>query len=184
MGVSAPVIQKWRSCRLLTPSVRRIVALSASTETPGGALSRRMLLVSRNRIQVRGSTHMRSVTKYAISPAVWIVVDFTWTPRTETAPLGGVVIRSTQGETWDLLRGRNVGACGNSVPGVPKQCTAAIEVPVDRAAGARLEVTPVFLESRYDSLASIDLGITPEQARTWAASTDPVDVPLPKVGPR
>lgn len=133
--------------------------------------------------KVSGSTVVVSPTGTAmLSPAVWIVVDYTWTPRSGTDALGSVLVRTPDGSTYDRLRGRNTGSCGASLPGLPFHCQAAVEVPVASAPGARLELSPVFLTAEYDSLAVLDLGITPAKAKEWAASKTPIRLPLSEPG--
>ncbi len=116
------------------------------------------------------------------SPGLWVAIDFTWTPRADTSVLGYKVVRTTTGDTYDSLLGRNVSFCGNSIPGLPESCRMAVEMPPDRMPGAVVDIAPVFDSPGYDSLATVDLGITDETVKKWQARTDVVKIPMNTVG--
>lgn len=118
------------------------------------------------------------------SPGVWVVVDYTWTPSTDSTGLGSVAVRADGGQRWVALSGRNIQSCSASVPGLPVRCHAAVELPPDLVPGAHLELSPEFGSTDYDSMARVDLGVDRAEVERWLATEEPVELPQPEVGAR
>ena len=107
------------------------------------------------------------------SPGLWVVTTVTVTPTLDAETLRHATF--VDGKGRELTQGsRNELRCATAVPGVPTECVVAFEVAVDAAAGSHLRLARSGQEVRGDDMADIDLGITPAQARTWAARTDRV----------
>lgn len=111
------------------------------------------------------------------SPGLWVVTRLALTPRLDRETLLWAQLVDGEGRELEL-GGRNELYCAEALPRVETRCVVAFEVPVDAAAGARLRLARE-LETRGDDLAEVDLGITLQQARDWAARTDRVDGALP-----
>lgn len=119
----------------------------------------------------------RGVLSPMQSPGLWVVTTVAVTPR-----LDDVAVRYAQlvdGKGRELEEGgRNELQCAAAQPRVETVCVVAFEVPVDAAAGSRLRLARAD-ETRGDDLAEIDLGITAQEAREWAARTERVRGELP-----
>lgn len=132
--------------------------------------------------KVHGGTTVTENGSGLRTPGVWLVIDYTWTPSNGSEGLGSVAVRASGGQRWVALSGRNVQSCGASVPGLPVACHAAIEVPPDLAPGSKLELSPSFLNTSYDSMAIIDLGIDTRMVDGWLKITEPIDIPASELG--
>ncbi|RIQ20184.1 hypothetical protein [Jiangella rhizosphaerae] len=121
-----------------------------------------------------------------VTGGVYVVVDWTYTAAGEPQVPAYVALRDTEGRVFRTSVERNPYSSGGAAqPGIPRQVAAAIEVPADAVAGARLVVT---LETnpedhRRDDIAVIDLGLTQDDADAWAASEETVEVAEPADGP-
>lgn len=112
------------------------------------------------------------------SPGLWVVTTVDVTPRLDTGTIGSATLVDGRGRELEL-GARNERSCAAAVPGVTTTCVIAFEVPADTAAGAHLRLARSFRETRGDDMADIDLGITADDARRWAARTDRVSGEAP-----
>jgi hypothetical protein len=111
------------------------------------------------------------------SPGLWVVTTLAVTPRLDRETFLYAQLVDGRGRELDL-GGRNELFCAEALPRVETRCVVSFEVPVDAAAGSRLRLARE-LETRGDDLAEVDLGITAQEARDWAARTDRVRGDLP-----
>ncbi|TDD65268.1 hypothetical protein E1262_25730 [Jiangella aurantiaca] len=121
-----------------------------------------------------------------VTGGVYVVVDWTYTAAGEPQVPAYVALRDTEGRVFRTSVERNPYSSGGAAqPGIPRRVAAAIEVPADAVAGARLVVT---LETnpedhRRDDIVVVDLGLTQDDADAWATSEEPVEVAEPADGP-
>ncbi|WP_377641395.1 hypothetical protein [Oryzobacter terrae] len=117
------------------------------------------------------------------SPGLWVVTRLSVTPTLDAVTLRHATLVDRDGR--ELTKGvRNGLACAATVPGVETQCVVSFEVAADRAVGAHLRVARAPFDVRGDDLADIDLGISGDDVRRWAARTDRVDgTPPPAIDP-
>lgn len=96
------------------------------------------------------------------SPGMWVVIQYTATPKNENGAVYFAQLSDARGRLWSL-DGRNENRCSGGPPGVTIGCVALFEVPVDAVPSLRLRLAPA-LEQRYDSVVNVDLGLTAQDA--------------------
>lgn len=111
------------------------------------------------------------------TPGVWLAVEVDVVVREQTSALTHAAIVAADGRRFEVSGARASFLTGPLPPGIPVSADVLVELPVDAAPGASLHLG-LNPDERYDSLAVIDLGITPEQAAEWAATTQPVTAGL------
>lgn len=111
------------------------------------------------------------------SPGVWLAVEVDVVVRDRTSALAHAVVVAQDGRQFEVSGARASFLTGAMPPGIPVSVDVLVELPVEAAAGASLQLG-LNPDDRYDSLAVIDLGITPEEAAQWAETTDPVTAGL------
>ncbi len=121
---------------------------------------------------VDGSRLVRVFSSTAQTPGVFVVVEVDWAPRGQASMLAGSApeIVAEDGRVFGGFQ-PVANNCGPAQPGLPVRCQLPFEVSADAAAGARLRIPAGSSTGIADDVADIDLGITPEQAARWAAST-------------
>jgi hypothetical protein len=136
---------------------------------------------------VKGSTRIvDALGAVHITTGVYVVVDWTYTAAGEPQIPAYVAIHDGEGRQFRTSTDRNPFSSGGAAqPGIPRRLAAAIEVPADAVAGARLVVAlPANDEDqRRDDVAVVDLGLTQDDADAWAAAEEPLEVADPADGP-
>lgn len=117
------------------------------------------------------------------SPGLWVVTTVSVTPTLDSETLRHATLVDGRGR--ELSQGaRNELRCAATAAGVPTRCVVSFEVAPDAAAGSHLRLARSAQETRGDDMADVDLGITAEEVRRWAARTDRVTgAPPPEVDP-
>lgn len=121
---------------------------------------------------VNGGTSLRSPIAAMRTSNLWVVIAYTFTPSRSTTGLFSIEMVAANGMRWSGTASRNQNLCTTSVPGLPIQCQAAIEVPADYIIGAHLELAPTADLTQYDAVAVIDLEITPDVVADWKANPE------------
>lgn len=119
------------------------------------------------------------------SPGVWLAVEVDVVVRERTNALTHAVVVAEDGRRFEVRGARSSFLTGALPPGIPVTVDVLVELPVEAAPGASLQLG-LNPDERYDSLAVIDLGITAQEAAEWAESMEPVTAGLPRwaeVGP-
>ena len=110
---------------------------------------------------------------------VWLVVPLKIVTKGEPGQVRYAAVQDTRGRVFLANGTRSQYSPGLAQPGVPRYASVLVELPADAVAGAHLRVALDSLDQRRDSMADIDLGLTPEQAREWASRKDRLQVPDP-----
>lgn len=121
---------------------------------------------------VNGGTSLSSPIAGMRTSHLWVVIAYTFTPTRATTGLSSLEIAAPNGMRWSGTESRNQNSCTTSVPGLPIQCQAAIEVPAEYILGAHVELAPNAFQRQYDAVAVIDLAITPDVVAKWKATPE------------
>lgn len=112
-----------------------------------------------------------------VSPGLFTVLEFTWTPRGRSSSLTYAELRDGAGRVLPITGGRNTLSCSGGVTGMPGRCTVVVEAAPDSLPGAYIALGPDLRDSSWDSLAVVDLGIDTATIDGWASVTNPLEVP-------
>lgn len=109
---------------------------------------------------------------------VYVLVPITFTAAGEPQSLSYVALRDAEGRVYVTGTGRNPFSIGTAQPGIPRHTQAAVELPVDAAAGAEVVIALQANDEdhRRDDVAVIDLGISAADAEAWAGDDAAVEV--------
>lgn len=124
-----------------------------------------------------------SSTEGYLTPGLWLLVTFDYTPREQPGTIRHTRLHDAEGtRSWDQGRGRIT--CTPTPPGLPSRCAALIEAPAEALVGSTLQLGANLWDIRYDDLAVIDLGITEQDVTAAQEREDWIEVPRPTVGVR
>ena len=130
---------------------------------------------------VSGSATISRFGSELASPGLWVVIQYTVTPRDENGALSAAQLTDRAGRTWSL-HGRSKNLCSAGPPGVAIGCLAYFEVPPDAVSALHLRLAPA-IEQRYDAIAEIDLGLTSDDAGEFG-DADVLELPETTLGGR
>lgn len=123
------------------------------------------------------STVLAQTGEHMLASGLWVTATFSVTPSIEPATVSWAELRDTADRSYPALR-RNVLRCMSSNPGIPVDCSVAIELPADRAVGAVLVLAE---DQGADEQLWVDLGITEDEVAQWSERED--SIVLGQVGP-
>lgn len=115
-----------------------------------------------------------------ISPGLFVVVGFTFTPRAEKSGISYAALHDNEDRTLPIfgVSGRGSINCAGGLVDRPSTCRAVIEADPASLTGARLELAPLGSDERFDSMAVVDLGITDADVEHWRKRTTPLELPV------
>jgi hypothetical protein len=113
------------------------------------------------------------------SPGVVLDVTFAFTARAEPSTITYGELRDSRGRTYPVYAAGARGRvwCRRVPAGLTATCHVVVEAPADALPGAHLALAPLSIDTSYDDMAVVDLAVTRAQVTTWAARTQPLQVP-------
>lgn len=107
----------------------------------------------------------------AATSGVWVVVDVIYEPRDQPGVVTGGQgrMRSTDGRIFGGAQAI-IANCGPANPGLPVTCQLPFEVPADALEGLILAMPAEAEHWAADHVTEIDLGLTTDKARDFAAT--------------
>lgn len=120
---------------------------------------------------IEGATTLDETGAYPVTTeAVFLVVHFTWTPRSEK---GSITVAEVAGADDRVFRATSIGSgrdgvtCPFPPPGVTADCTAVVELPRDALPGATVTLSSNAVDEGLDDVARVDVGVGAEAAGSW-----------------
>ena len=120
---------------------------------------------------IEGATTLEEEGAHPLSTeAVFLVVHFTWTPRTQK---GSISVVEVAGAGERVFRATSVGSgrdgvtCPYPPPGVTADCTAVVEVPRDALPGATVTLSTNAFDDGLDDVAQLEVGVDAAGAGSW-----------------
>lgn len=130
-----------------------------------------------------GSTVADASGTLLATPGVWVLVPLTVLAEGEPRRLAYAALVGADGVTYAASGMRSQLALDRATPGIAHYGAVLVELPVDAAAGAHLNLALHPWDQRADDMADIDLGITADDVERWAAATEPVELGYPSDTP-
>lgn len=114
-----------------------------------------------------------------VSPGVFVVVEFTFTPLGESSNLTYGQWRDNAGRVVPFFgaSSRSSITCDGRVVGRPTRCLAVVEADPQTVPGARVALAANSLDERWDSIAVVDLGVDVADVDAWVARDEPLELP-------
>lgn len=129
---------------------------------------------------IDGGKAWSGITEAKLSPGVWLVADIDLVPSMRKSGISYAAVRDDAGHVWEL--GRGTSTCKGGIPGIPMACKVLVELPDHALPGAELVLRWTDVDLRWDDQAVIPLTLDEETVSQWATVTEPMLVPLAKVG--
>ncbi|MEO7446997.1 MAG: hypothetical protein ABI336_01885 [Humibacillus sp.] len=124
---------------------------------------------------VTGATTVEEPLYYPVTTeAVFLVIRFTWTPRTQRSSITKVELKDTHDRTFtatSIGSGRDGVSCPIPPPGVTADCTAVVELPRDALPGAVVTLSTNAIDVGLDDVAQVPVGVDEAAAATYGRGT-------------
>lgn len=113
-----------------------------------------------------------------VSPGVFVVLEFTFTPHATSSDLTYGEWRDARGRVVPFFgSGRSSLTCPGRLVDRPVRCLAVVEADPDTVAGGSIAIGASQVDERWDSLAVVDLGVDDAQVRSWLDRGTPLTLP-------
>ena len=120
---------------------------------------------------VEGATTVEEQLRQPVTTeAVFLVIRFTWTPRTQSSSITKVALADTHDRTFTVTSigsGRDGVSCPIAQPGVTADCTAVVELPRDALPGAVLTLATNAIDEGLDDVAQVTVDVDETTSQTY-----------------